>query len=94
VAKPRRSVLTGCEAEQIAQKLGEEIRESKHAVAIIRINGKEVGRFGIRRGTGVGHDYIPRQIHINMKMALNLARCSKYISDYEFVLKNTGFYPF
>jgi hypothetical protein len=92
--KRHRSILTEREADQIAQKLDAEVREGRnHALAIIRVNGKEVGRFGIQRGVGVGHDYIPKQIHINMKMALNLARCSKYRADYELVLRNTPFYP-
>jgi len=94
LAKRHRSILTEQEADQIAQKLGAEIKSgAKHDIAIVRVNGREVGRFGIRRGMSVGHDYIPRQLHVNMKMALNLARCSKYRADYEFVLRNTGFYP-
>jgi hypothetical protein len=90
----RGSILTEREADEIARKLGADIDEGgNHTVATIRVNGKIVGRFGIRRGRGVGHDYIPRQIHVNMKMALNIARCTKERKDYEFALKNTGFYP-
>ncbi len=95
MAKGRRSFLMTGDAEAIAKKLDAEIerKRTNHVIAIVRVNGKEVGRFGIRRGMNLGHDYIPRQIHINMRLALNLARCTKYRQDYESFLKNTPFYP-
>ena len=86
--------MTG-DAEAIARKLDADIqfKRSNHAIAIVRVNSKEVGRFGIRRVTNLGHDYIPKQIHINMPLALNLSRCTKYRVDYESFLKNTPFHP-
>ena len=83
------------DAEAIAKKLGADIqlKRGSHAIAIVRIEGKEVGRFGIRRGMNLGHDFIPKQIHVNMRMALNLSRCTKYRDDYELALKSTPFYP-
>ena len=83
------------DAEAIARKLGAEIelKRASHAIAIVRINGKEVGRFGIRRGLNLGHDFIPKQIHVNMRLALNHSRCTKYREDYEEALKKTPFYP-
>jgi hypothetical protein len=95
LAKGRRSFLMTKDAEAIAKKLDAEIqpKRTNHVIAIVRVNGKEVGRFGIRRGMDLGHDYIPRQIHINTRLALNLARCTKYRQDYESFLRNTPFYP-
>jgi hypothetical protein len=95
LAKGRRSFLTTNDAEAIAAKLGAdvELKHANHAIAIVRVNGIEVGRFGIRRGMNLGHDYIPRQIHCNMRMALNLSRCTKYRGDYETALRNTPFFP-
>lgn len=83
------------DAEAIAKKLGADIEQKRanHAIAVVRVNGKEVGRFSIRRGMNLGHDFIPKQIHTNMRMALNLSRCSKYRDDYESALRNTPFYP-
>lgn len=91
----RRSLLGTNDAETIANKLGADIDEdrAKHAIAIIKANGKEVGRFGIRRGMSVGHDFIPRQIGINMRLALEVARCTKSRPEYEQALKNRKLYP-
>ena len=92
----KRSILTARDAELIANKLHADVDESRtnHAIAIIRLNGKEVGRFGIRRGSGeLGHDHIPRQIHVAMKQAIQLARCKIYDSDYENILRVNGYYP-
>jgi hypothetical protein len=72
----KRSLLTAREAVAIANKLNAEIKEGrKHARAIIRWNEKYIASFGIRRGTDVGHDYIPKQIFISARQALDLARC-------------------
>ena len=78
----------------IANKLEAEISEGrKHAKAVIRINGTYIGQFGIRRSKNVGHDYIPKQIHVTTKEALGLARCSLYKQDYERILKDRGKLP-
>ena len=78
----------------IANKLGAEISEGrKHTNAVVRVRGTYIGRFGIRRGSSAGHDYIPRQIHISMREALGLARCSLYRADYEKILKDRGKLP-
>ena len=54
----------------IANKLEAEISEGrKHTNVVVRFCGTYIGRFGIRRGSSAGHDYIPRQIHITMKEA-------------------------
>lgn len=69
-------MLTAREAEAIADKLDAEIKEGrKHTRATILWNGVYVASFGIRRGTDVGHDYIPKQIFISARQALDLAKC-------------------
>ena len=73
---PKRSLLTARDAEAIAHKLDAEIKEGrKHTRAIIRWNKTYIASFGIRRGTDAGHDYIPKQIFVSARQALDLARC-------------------
>jgi hypothetical protein len=92
--KRRRSILSHREADKIASKLNAEIKHgTDHDIAIVRVNGVEVGRFGIRRAMNVGHDYLPRQIGTNMKNALGLARCSENRPEYEAALKSKSLYP-
>ena len=87
-------MLTADSALMIANKLQAEISEgSKHTNVVVRIEGTYIGRFGIRRNTNVGHDYIPRQIYVTMREALGLARCSLYRADYERILKERGKLP-
>ncbi len=91
---PGRSLLTADSALKIAKKLGAEISEDrKHTSAVARIDGTYIGRFGIRRGTKGGHDYIPKQIYVSMRQALELARCNLYKEDYERILKERGKLP-
>ena len=71
------------DAETIAVKLDAKIVQGrKHTRATIYWNGKYVASFGIRRGANVGHDYIPRQIYITLRQALDLARCTLTKSGY------------
>lgn len=89
-------MLTASDAETIARKLNATFKPKgrRHRIAIIRLNGKEVGRFGIRRGSGdLGHDYIPRQIHVSNEQAQKLADCTLYLADYEEILRANRFYP-
>lgn len=89
-------MLTSVDAEAIARKLQAEIKKKtrRHKIAIIRVNGKEVGRFGIRRGSGeLGHDYIPPQIHVSYHQAREIAQCSLYRVDYEQILRVNGRFP-
>lgn len=89
-----RSLLTADSALTIATKLEADISEGrKHTNVVVRINGTYIGRFGIRRNKTVGHDYIPRQIYVNMKEALGLARCNLYKEDYTRILKKRGKLP-
>ena len=71
-------MLTARDAESVARKLGADFKEKsrRHKIAIIRVKGKEVGRFGIRRGSGdLAHDYIPQQIHVSRAEAEDIAGC-------------------
>ena len=87
-------MLTADSALTIANKLQAEISEGrKHTNVVVRIDGTYIGRFGIRRGRNLGHDYIPRQIYVTMKEALGLVRCNLYKADYERILKERGKLP-
>lgn len=91
---PGRSLLNRESALTIAEKLDAEVSEGRrHAIAVVRIDGTYIGRFGIRRSKKTGHDYIPRQIYVSMKQALDLARCRLYREDYEQILKERGKLP-
>lgn len=87
----KRSLLATREAEQIAAKLAAEIRPGrKHPRAIVRLNGQFVGQFGIRRGTNVGHDFIPHQIFATARQALDLARCPLSKDEFAAILVAQG----
>jgi hypothetical protein len=90
----RRSLLTEREADQIAAKLDAEVMEGrKHSKVVVRLNGHYVGQFGIRRGTNVGHDYIPKQIHATARQALDLAKCPLSKPDFIALLIKGGVLP-
>ena len=89
-----RRILTADSAFAIADKLDAEVSEGRnHTKAVVRINGVYIGQFGIRRNKKAGHDYIPRQIYVTMKQALELARCSLYKADYARILREQGKLP-
>ena len=57
-----RSLLTADSALTIANKLDAEISEGrKHTNVVVRVRGTYIGRFGIRRDSKAGHDYIPKR---------------------------------
>jgi hypothetical protein len=65
-------------AEKIVKKLNGSIRKgSDHDVVQVFEDGKLVASFGLRRGSSKdsGHDYIPGQIHVTKKQALDLGNC-------------------
>ena len=81
------------DALAIVRKLGCESRPkgTKHSIAIVKIEGLYIGQFGVRRGSGQqGHDYIPRQIHVSMHEAKQLADCSMSREDYIRLLREKG----
>lgn len=90
----RSSRLDQDDAEKIATKLGAERRPGrKHDIAIVRVEETYIGHYGIRRGKGTGHDYIPKQIGVTMREALDLARCNLYRDDYEKLLRERAKLP-
>lgn len=89
-------MLTASDAETIARKLQADVKKKsrRHKIAVIRVNGKEVGRFGIRRGSGdLPHDCIPRQIHVTNQQSNNIVACTISRPDYENILRATGHFP-
>jgi hypothetical protein len=89
-------MLTADDGEIIAKKLRAEFKRkaTNHNIAIVKIDGKEVGRFGIRRGSGdLNYNYIQRQLHMSMRDAEEMAACRKELSDYIDILKDNDFYP-
>jgi hypothetical protein len=89
-------MLTASDAETIAKKLGADFKKKsrRHKIAIVKLNGKEVGRFGIRRGSGeLGHDYIAPQLHISPHDAEEIAECKKYMPDFIAILKTKNLHP-
>ncbi len=87
--------ITAKEAEQIAAKLNAELEERRgHKIAYVRWQGKFIAHYGIRRGsTELGHDYIPRQLFITMREALDLARCPLSKIAYFNLLRTRGKLP-
>ena len=89
-------MLTADDGEKIAKKLKAEFKRksANHKIAIVKINGKQVGRFGIRRGSGeLNHNYIHQQLRMSMRDAEEIASCQKALPDYVAILKDNGFYP-
>jgi hypothetical protein len=89
------SKLKANHAERIAIKLGAKSEEGRrHGHVYITYKGKDVATYGIRRSSHeVGHDYIPRQIFITMRQAMDLARCPMSADQYFDILKMHGHLP-
>lgn len=90
----RRSLIRADSANAFADKLDARILHGRrHDRAEVWIDGTYIGSFGIRRGTNAGHPYIPNQIFVNLRQALDLARCPLSKSDYVQILKDNGKIP-
>lgn len=81
--------------ELLRQSSGAEIQSRrKHDMAIVRYDGRIVARYGIRRARQeMGHDHIPRQLHVSRQRALALARCSLDRDGYFTILSEQGLLP-
>ena len=81
--------------QAIATKLKADIRRgNKHDQVIVRYDGRIVARYGIRRASrAVGHDYIPRQLHVSRQQAKDLAQCSLDRDSYFTLLRDQGMLP-
>jgi hypothetical protein len=80
------------DALAIAKKLQAEIKEKrKHDVAIVRIEGKYIGSFGIQRcSKEKSHDYIPQQIFISPRECQQFRECSLTLPAYTELLRSKG----
>ena len=89
------SLFTQTEAEAIAKKLKADIEKGrKHEQALIRYQNQIIARYGIRRGSrSLGHDHIPRQIFLNTRQTLELARCPLSTEQYFEILRAAGKLP-
>lgn len=85
--------LSQREASRIADKLGATRKEKRnHQVIYVRSpNGVLVGRYGIQRGSKeLPHDYIPGQIQISMREAIQLAQCPMSAEQYFELMAERG----
>lgn len=87
--------FTQVEAEAIARKLGAPIEKgSKHDQAIIRYQGQIIARYGIQRASKAkSHNYIPGQLFISPRQALDLARCPLSREQFWEILRTKGKLP-
>jgi hypothetical protein len=86
-------LLTKKHAEEIATKLGAEIRHRKaHDLAVVFYEGKLIAAFGIRRGSraNAGHDHSPNDLHVSPRTCLGLAECPVSRDDWIEQMKQKG----
>jgi len=85
--------LSQREASRIADKLDAERKEKRrHEVVYIRAqSGVLVGRYGIQRGSkALPHDYIPKQINVSIREAIELAQCPMSKDRYFELMRERG----
>ena len=77
------------EAQGIAAKLEADMELGKgdHDTAYVRVDGRIVASFGIRRGRKSGHFHIPKQIRVSETQAMRLASCTMTYDDYVDLLR-------
>ncbi len=82
-------MLTQDDAVEIAKKLNANIvPKRRHDVAIIRLEGKYVGQFGIQRASKEkSHDYISNQMFITSKQCREFRQCSLSLQSYVEILR-------
>ena len=79
------------EALAIAQKLDAEIITGReHDLALIRWQGRLIGKYGIRRDRRAPHPYIPKQIGLKLREAIQLARCPMTAQRYFELMRERG----
>jgi len=89
------SKLTADDGEKIADKLvGPPQGGRKHDHVYVKWRGRVVAFYGIRRSSHeVGHDFIPRQLHVTMHQAIGLKRCPVSKDDYFNILRMHNHLP-
>ena len=77
------------EAQGIAKKLQADVELGKgdHDTAYVRVDGRIVASFGIRRGRKSGHFHIPKQIRVSETQAMRLASCVMSFDEYVAILQ-------
>ena len=80
------------EAQGIAAKLEANVESGKgdHATAYVRVDGRIVATFGIRRGRRSGHFHIPKQIRVSETQAMRLASCAMSFDEWVAVWQEKG----
>jgi hypothetical protein len=88
-------MITREQGEKIASKLGAKSRAGrKHDLQLIYYSGILIAQFGLRRSSHtVGHDYIPRQLHISPKECQDLINCPMSKDAYFEVLRGKRLLP-
>lgn len=89
------SVITKELALKIAEKLQATIKQrpnKAHDIALVYHEGRIIAQFGIRRGSrkDLGHDYIPRDLHIRTKEAKLLGQCPLLREDWLRIMSEKG----
>lgn len=72
-------------AHAIVKKLSGTVKKRKrHDQAVIRNDqGELIARYGIRRASkAVGHDFLPKELHISPHQTLELANCRLSKDEY------------
>lgn len=82
-------------AQKIAKKLGARIVDCSgkaHDRALVFHGGRLIAWFGIRRGSGrdLGHDHVPKQIHVHPRQARLLGQCPLERDDWIAILTEKG----
>ena len=70
-------MLTAREARDIATKLGITPTTGRgHEKVVVVLEGKVIGRYGIRRGSGDhNHNYVAKELGVGLRDAHDFARC-------------------
>ncbi|MFO0968047.1 MAG: hypothetical protein U0793_21030 [Gemmataceae bacterium] len=85
-------------AIKIVKKLEAELIKSKskaHDEYAVEIDGVILGFISIRRSSDkdIGHDYVPREIHVTTRQAKMLGQCPWSREDYIKCMREKGHLP-
>lgn len=84
--------FTRQDGDDIAKKLSASIEKGRrHEIVVVSYKGMRICQFGLRRGSReLGHDYIPKQLHISKKECRDLADCPMSADQYFERLREKG----
>ena len=88
-------MLSQSHAERIKSKLEVDVKEGrKHHRVHVFYDGYPIGAYSILRGSEESnHNFVARQLHISLRQAADLARCSLEKEDYYNILRDKGVLP-